>query len=308
MDNRWQYAGKEAQRFAPGGVFNQPSLSGRGSVDLGLLNFGARMYDPFTARWTAVDPMAKKYVGFSPFAYCGGNPIRIYDPNGNDWRDFVKGLAVGLATNIIPGPSSRRDISGLDNKEDYNSGLKTADVASAAVAGGMIAGGDAGIGAGSALVVGGGTAFATVVAAPEGALAAASGAALVGSSVLLKVGGASIALSTANNAESGYNHGEISSSGNSKATRTSSTTLWRDKGKGGGRIDVKVPGNRTGQIHYQEGHDRNKVTYIYKDGKFYGRNAQTGKCDTVAPRHVNDLLSRPDVQRAIRRGQEYLGL
>ena len=54
MDNRWQYAGKEAQRFAPGGVFNQPSLSGSGSVDLGLLNFGARMYDPFISRWNSI--------------------------------------------------------------------------------------------------------------------------------------------------------------------------------------------------------------------------------------------------------------
>ena len=44
--NRWRYAAKEEQRF--------------GLTDLGLLDFGARMYDPFTARWTAVDPMAAK--------------------------------------------------------------------------------------------------------------------------------------------------------------------------------------------------------------------------------------------------------
>ena len=122
------------------------------------------------------------------------------------------------------------------------------------------------------------------------------------------VGGASIALSTAKNAESGYNHGEISSSSNAKATRTSSTTLWRDKGKRGGQIDVEVQGTRPGQIHYQEGHDKNKVKYIYKDGKFYEKNSQTGQYDITAPRRVNDLLSRPDVQQAIRRGQEYLGL
>ena len=129
-----------------------------------------------------MDPLAKKYVGFGPFAYCGGNPIRIYDPNGSDWRDFLKGLAVGIATNIIPGPSSRRDISRLDNKEDYNSGLKAADATSAVVASGMIAGGDAGIGAGAALVV----------------------------------GGASIALSTAKNATSGYQHGKDNSSSSSE--------------------------------------------------------------------------------------------
>ncbi len=40
-----KYACKEVQRF--------------GSLDLSLLDFGARMYDPFMARWTAADPMAK---------------------------------------------------------------------------------------------------------------------------------------------------------------------------------------------------------------------------------------------------------
>lgn len=68
MDNRWRYAGKEAQRF--------------GTLDLDLLNFGARMYDPFTARWTAVDPLAKSLLPYSPFLYCTGNPIVRKDPDG----------------------------------------------------------------------------------------------------------------------------------------------------------------------------------------------------------------------------------
>ena len=54
-DNRWRYAAKEVQHF--------------GSLDLSLLDFGARMYDPFTARWTAVDPMAGKYSTITPFNY-----------------------------------------------------------------------------------------------------------------------------------------------------------------------------------------------------------------------------------------------
>lgn len=68
--NRWRYAGKEEQRS--------------GSLDLGLLNFGARMYDPFTARWTAVDPMAGKYGQMSPYSYCGGNPVGLFDDGGLD--------------------------------------------------------------------------------------------------------------------------------------------------------------------------------------------------------------------------------
>ena len=97
MDNRWQYAGKEAQRFAPGGVFNQPSLSGRCSVDLGLLNFGARMYDPFTARWISIDKMSQTRLFSSPLVYGSDNPINRIDVDGNtDWGLVKKGVETTL--------------------------------------------------------------------------------------------------------------------------------------------------------------------------------------------------------------------
>ena len=84
-ENRWRYAGKEEQRlrffvtdsFAPDGGYNR-------SLDLGLLNFGARMYDPFTARWMAVDPLSAKFESNNPFGYCNCNPILIFDSNGAD--------------------------------------------------------------------------------------------------------------------------------------------------------------------------------------------------------------------------------
>ena len=64
---RYRYAGKEEQRF--------------GGFDSQLLDFGARCYDPWTCQWTAVDPMAEKYAGMSPYVYCAGNPILLADPN-----------------------------------------------------------------------------------------------------------------------------------------------------------------------------------------------------------------------------------
>ena len=93
----------------------------------------------------------------------------------------------------------------------------------------------------------------------------ATGAIVIGGSTLLQAGGAAIALSTAKNTGSGYDHGDISLN-NPTETKTGSKTLWREKGKGNGQIDVEVPGNRAGQIHYQEGHGKSKVKYIYKDG------------------------------------------
>ena len=68
--NRWLFSGKESQSFL--------------SAAIPLLDFGARMYDPLTARWTAQDPLAEKYYAVSPYAYCIGNPISLFDPNGTD--------------------------------------------------------------------------------------------------------------------------------------------------------------------------------------------------------------------------------
>ena len=68
--NRWLFSGKESQSFL--------------SASIPLLDFGARMYDPITARWTAQDPLAEKYYAVSPYAYCLGNPISLFDPNGTD--------------------------------------------------------------------------------------------------------------------------------------------------------------------------------------------------------------------------------
>ena len=69
--NRYRLGGKEEQSF--------------GGLDLGKVDFGARQYDPFTARWTTHDPMAEKYASMSPYSYCAGNPVNIVDPKGLDW-------------------------------------------------------------------------------------------------------------------------------------------------------------------------------------------------------------------------------
>ena len=64
--NRWRLGAKEIQ----------PSTTGS------LVDFGARMYDPFTGRWTTQDPMAWKYLSQSPYNYCGNNPVNLVDPDG----------------------------------------------------------------------------------------------------------------------------------------------------------------------------------------------------------------------------------
>jgi|GEM_PF-1334127 len=68
ISNRWRFSGKEGQSFLGAGI--------------PLLDFGARMYNPAIARWTAADPLSEKHYGISPYVYCLGNPISIIDPNG----------------------------------------------------------------------------------------------------------------------------------------------------------------------------------------------------------------------------------
>ena len=80
--NRWLFSGKESQSFL--------------SAAIPLLDFGARMYDPLTARWTAQDPLAEKYYAVSPYAYCSANPVNIVDPNGLAWKPlYYNGEYVG---------------------------------------------------------------------------------------------------------------------------------------------------------------------------------------------------------------------
>ena len=73
-ENRYRLGGKEEQRF--------------GGLDLALSDFGARFYDPFSARWTTRDPLAGKYHSLSPYNYCAGNPVNMVDAFGADLYIF----------------------------------------------------------------------------------------------------------------------------------------------------------------------------------------------------------------------------
>ena len=44
--------------------------------------FGARFFWSALGHWLSVDPLADKYPGISPYAYCAWNPIKYLDPDG----------------------------------------------------------------------------------------------------------------------------------------------------------------------------------------------------------------------------------
>jgi RHS repeat-associated protein len=59
--------------------------------------FGARFLHETMLRFTSVDPLTEKYPGLSPYVYAAANPVRNYDPDGEEYvvvnrNDFGKSI------------------------------------------------------------------------------------------------------------------------------------------------------------------------------------------------------------------------
>ncbi len=73
IPNVYQYNGKEKQD----------------ELDLGWLDYGARMYLPELGRWKAIDKRTDEFQGASPYSYCINNPLIFVDPDGEAWKPII---------------------------------------------------------------------------------------------------------------------------------------------------------------------------------------------------------------------------
>ena len=86
--NRHKFNGKEEQTIG----------------NLGLLDYGARMYDHKLARWLVQDPLGEEMYNLTPYRFSLNNPIKILDPDGLfelSTGKIEKGDNLSLITQIL---------------------------------------------------------------------------------------------------------------------------------------------------------------------------------------------------------------
>jgi RHS repeat-associated protein len=84
--SNYLYRSPQAEKYKYNGKELQDELG------LNMYDYGARNYDPAIGRWMNIDPLAEKYPGVNPYAYCLNNPIRFVDLDGQEPTPYEAAL------------------------------------------------------------------------------------------------------------------------------------------------------------------------------------------------------------------------
>ena len=108
-------------------VHIKKELTSKKSSSEGRNYYHARYFDPRTSIFISVDPLAEKYAGASPFAYCLNNPIKYVDPDGRDAKVAIKGNTMTISTTIyVYGSGATKSNAALMQKNIMNAWSKDA--------------------------------------------------------------------------------------------------------------------------------------------------------------------------------------
>lgn len=83
IGDRYGYDPYGSTTYQSGTTVNPWGYAAGFTDSTGLIKFGARYYDPGTARWTQVDPAACAYT--NRYLYVADQPISLVDPSGLIW-------------------------------------------------------------------------------------------------------------------------------------------------------------------------------------------------------------------------------
>lgn len=84
----------------------------------GLLDYGARFYDPGIGRWITQDPLSEMTPGTSPYTFCLNNPVKFIDPQGLSPVYSTAGRLLGTDDNGLQGPAIVMD------QKNFKQGMK----------------------------------------------------------------------------------------------------------------------------------------------------------------------------------------
>ncbi|MCB0635156.1 MAG: hypothetical protein KDC54_00985, partial [Lewinella sp.] len=89
-------------------------------ASVGWYDYGARWYDPATARFPSIDRFADQFAWQSPYVYAGNNPVKYIDVNGDSLNvsDLMSGNSTGGQELI----NSLQRVSGLALEVDSETG------------------------------------------------------------------------------------------------------------------------------------------------------------------------------------------
>jgi RHS repeat-associated protein len=81
------------------------------NINSGALDFGARIYDRRIGRWLSVDPLQKKFTGWSPYNSAMNSPLKLKDVDGKDVGVTIEGNCITFSSTIYVIGTGNSDIA-----------------------------------------------------------------------------------------------------------------------------------------------------------------------------------------------------